>query len=144
VVAALAVLVALATLPDPTEKWPEAAQKELKALHGRWRVEKYLMKDREESPPEEQVIKIKGRFLLTNGEVEAEFAAIDPGTSPKCLDVNLRDPGRKDPIAEGVFKLDGDTLTICLYLGEGKNRPTGFDPPKDEEVMVAVLKRVKE
>jgi uncharacterized protein (TIGR03067 family) len=144
VAATLAVLVALATLPDPTEKWPEAARKELKALQGRWTVEKYLAKDREEAPAEEQVVEIKGWFLLANGEVEAEFAAIDPGTSPKCLDLDLRDPDRKNPVAEGVFKLDGDTLTLCLYLGEGRSRPTGFDPPKDEGVMVAVLKRVKE
>jgi uncharacterized protein (TIGR03067 family) len=142
-VAVLAVLSALAALPDPTEKWPEAARKELKLLQGRWKIEKTLLACREVTPPEEQVVEIKGRFILADGEVEAEFAAIDPEASPKCLDLRNLDPDRKDPVEEGVFKLDGDTLTICLYHGEGKNRPTGFDPPKDEGVVVVVLKRVK-
>ena len=45
---------------------------------------------------------------------------------------------------EAIFKLDGDTLTMAAYLGEGKKRPANFDAPKDAGFAVFTLKRVKE
>lgn len=138
----VAILAMFAALPDPTEKWPEDARKELKALQGKWRAEKLVVAGVEQVSAEEKVFEIKGRFIVTDGEVGAEFVALDPQTTPRCVDFKEYNTDRADPIMEGVYKLDGDTLTFCIYTGEGKSRPTSFDE-KGENTVVLVWKRVK-
>lgn len=139
---AVVILALFAALPDPTEKWPADARKELKALQGRWTVEKVVVAGVEQTPGEERVFEVKGRFIVADGAAGAEFVALDPQTAPKCVDFRDFDTDRADPVMEGAYKLDGDTLTFCVYTGEGKSRPTDFDG-KGESTVVMVWKRVK-
>ncbi len=47
-------------------------------------------------------------------------------------------------VLEGIYKLDGDTLTICLYLGDGaKIRPTEFSTEADSMRVLVRLTRIK-
>ncbi|MBP3958398.1 TIGR03067 domain-containing protein [Gemmata sp. G18] len=140
---AVVVLSVLAVLPDPTEKWPEAARTELKNLQGHWRVEKNISAGDEMMPPEEQIAQFKGRFLISEGGDVVEVVAIDPTTDPKCIDFRGIFPDRPNAVTEAVYKLDGDTLILHLYMGEGKSRPAGLDPQKEKGFELVVLKRVK-
>ena len=75
-----------------------------------------------------------------------EIAALDPSTDPKILDLKtLEDMGqlRKDAVLESIYKFDGDTLVIAIYIGEGKKRPDKFESPKDSGVVLVTLKREK-
>jgi hypothetical protein len=42
----------------------------------------------------------------------------------------------------GIYKLDGNTLTLCLAVGgEEANRPAKFESPAGSMVMLLTLKR---
>src|SRR5205823_14159716 len=66
-----------------------------------------------------------------------------PGKSPKELDWTVLDGPDKGEGRQGVYKLDGDTLTICVAEpgGDGADRPKEFKAGKG--LALLVLERVK-
>src|SRR5262249_18674524 len=135
----LAALVALSlTAPavEPPKELSEAAQQELKKFAGKWKVVSLVADGGErhsESEGEASIFEVKGhKFIL--GEMELlGVEALDPGTNPKCVDLKgLGESGvvRKGVVYEGVYKLDGDTLTLAVNFGKEKNRPEKFESPK--------------
>src|SRR5436190_190649 len=128
----LAAIVALslfvpAAAKDKEKELTDAAKKDLKKLEGKWTAEKILVEGKEETPPDEQrIVEFKGRKFLFGDKELFDVAGLDPSADPKCLDFKaLNDMGeiRKDTVYEGIYKLDGDTLTLALYIGEGRERP---------------------
>jgi uncharacterized protein (TIGR03067 family) len=138
-------------VPDDKEKaLPEAAQKELKKIEGKWKAVKVVLGGNEDGDGKDRFIEFKGRKLIvTDDGKEMEFfevAAMDPSTTPKILDLKaLLDEGplTKGSVVEAIYKLDGDDLTIALYIGEGKKRPEKFESEKESMVIVVTLKREK-
>jgi uncharacterized protein (TIGR03067 family) len=67
---------------------------------------------------------------------------LDPSKTPKAIDLN--DDGL---VIEGIYKMDGDDLTLCLVTGSrnGKTapRPPEFKADNEKKYSVFVLKRVK-
>jgi uncharacterized protein (TIGR03067 family) len=150
VFATLLVLAFVVTGVDsPEDKELSAeAKKELKKLEGRWKGEKVITSQGEEVPPDDMgTIEFKGRKVLLGDKEVLEIAALDPTVDPKILDVKaLMQLGelQKDTVYESIYKLDGDTMTWAIHIGEGKKRPANFDNPKDAGVVLVILKRVKE
>jgi uncharacterized protein (TIGR03067 family) len=146
-----AALVAL-TLSAPAAEEPkltEAAKKDLKALQGKWKAVKAVTNGDEELPTmdgNDVVLEFKERKVLLNDKEVLVIATLDPSTDPKILDIKaLADTGplRKGTVLEAIYKLDGDALTLAVYVGEGKKRPEKFESPKDSGVVVVTLKREK-
>jgi len=85
-------------------------------------------------------VEIKGDKIRViypdGGELKGTFK-IDATTDPKIIDFTLKNRGD----FEGIYKLDGDTLTVCISEPDVKQRPAEF--AKDGK-NVGVLKRVKE
>ena len=124
---------------------PEKAQKELDQLQGKW-VAKELQRDGKtiDVKDHEFVLEIKGDKWIFVGREKAVFIALDPTTDPKCVDLKSVEKGREGQVDEGIYKLDGETLTICLHQGDGKSRPTKFETsPEQPDTILAVFERPK-
>jgi uncharacterized protein (TIGR03067 family) len=148
--AALTALSLVVATADPPKELSEAAQKELKKLESKWKLDKIVIDGKEESPPAneaEMLLEFKGRKVLVADKELFEIPALDPSTDPKCIDLKaLESMGEitKDTIYESIFKLGGDTLVMAIHIGGTKKRPDKFESVKDSGVVVVTLKRVKE
>lgn len=152
-----AMLVAIGLSAPPAEPQkekekdlPEAAQKELKKFAGKWKAIELHVDGNEQKPEldgNEVIFEFKGRKFLLNGNELLGVDSLDPSTNPKCIDLKgLMDLGgvKKDTVYEGIYKLDGDKLTLAVNVSELKKRPEKFESPKDSMVVVVTLKKEKE
>lgn len=78
-------------------------------------------------------------------DVTGKFS-IDPTTDPKTIDLNSNEidlsPGGepvKYPAAAlpGIYRLEGDVLTVCFATGEDRRRPTRFEDVPAGNVLVS-------
>jgi uncharacterized protein (TIGR03067 family) len=67
---------------------------------------------------------------------------IDPDRSPKQIDLIGTEGENKGKAAQGIYVLDGDTLTIC-YTMPGKERPKEFESKPGSAATLIVWKRGK-
>jgi uncharacterized protein (TIGR03067 family) len=127
---------------DPLDK---AAQKELKALEGEWVVQRIETKDGKHEPGDGEPISltIKGTKWTFGTVQEGEVVALDASANPKLLDFKSVRKGREDKVNEAIYKVDGDTLIICIYQGKDKKRPTSLDKPTEGDTVLWTLKRSK-
>jgi uncharacterized protein (TIGR03067 family) len=146
---AVAVLMLVPTAAPDAKELSADAKKEVKKLEGKWKAVKVLVGGREENPgPDEAdaIVEVKGTKFLVKGKEVLEITAVDPTTTPKCIDFKaLIDEGElaKGSVIEGIYKLDGDNLVLAIYFEGGKQRPDKFESPENSKVIVVTLERVK-
>ena len=126
---------------------PQPDKKELELLAGEWLVQEIEARgqryDCKETTPK-MILEIKGDKWIFTGQEKGEITALDPKTNPKCMDLRSVEEGRKGQVDEAIYKIEGDVLTICLYQGKGKQRPTRFEASPDlADTILVVCQRVK-
>jgi uncharacterized protein (TIGR03067 family) len=86
------------------------------------------------------VLKIADRQINiinpVTGETRTATYRIDPSKSPRRIDLITRD----DRMSRGIYKFDGDNLTLCLQPDESKNIPAEFSAPESSDLIVIRLK----
>ena len=125
---------------------PAPAKKELARLQGKWTIKRFeRFGEKVEVEGKNYVLEIKGVQWILGGKLKGNFVAIDPANSPTTFDLRSLEEGRKGQVSEGIFWLDGDTLTICINdFSNGKDRPTSFKTSeKTPNWVLSVLERVK-
>lgn len=127
----------------------EGVQKELKALQGSWKavaLEAGGMPLPKDSVPDFTfVIGADGKSTgkMPKGEYSATII-VDPKKDPKTMD-NLHESGpHKGKKQFGVYKLEGDKLTVCMTAPGAveADRPKDF-ATKDTKNVVFVFERAK-
>ena len=123
----------------------DAAADALKKLEGTYTVVSAVKSG--DKLPEEEAKKMKvviagDKLTISMGEGQSETAGIkvDPSKTPAWIDIiPPGNPGKDEPVA-GIYKLEGDTLTICFNKGESKEHPKDFS---GEHTSVLTLKLQK-
>jgi uncharacterized protein (TIGR03067 family) len=67
---------------------------------------------------------------------------IDPAKTPKQIDLIGTEGENKGKVAQGIYAMDGDRLTIC-YTMPGKERPRVFESKVGSAATLVVWKRGK-
>jgi uncharacterized protein (TIGR03067 family) len=67
---------------------------------------------------------------------------VDASKSPKQIEMIGTEGDLKGKAALGIYKLDGDTLTMCYCL-PGKERPTAFESSSGSGAFLVVWKRAE-
>jgi RNA polymerase sigma factor (sigma-70 family) len=133
---------ALADKPAAAVK--EEAPKDEEKIVGTWAYES--VEAGGQKVPEEAVKEAKmaftaeGKFTANRkGKETAGTFKLEPAKKPKEI-TTTSDDGKTHL---GIYKLDGDALTICLPEGDGAERPTEFATQAGAKVVLVVLKREK-
>jgi len=141
--AVVCVRLVLADKPAVANK--DKAPKDEEKILGTWALVSY--EEGGQKAPEERIKDGKvifaadGKLTAKLGEREQEFTyQLDPAKKPKEFSIT----DDKDRTALGIYKLDGDTLTVCFARPvPGADRPTEFASKEDTPIVLEVYKREK-
>jgi uncharacterized protein (TIGR03067 family) len=123
------------------------AEKELEKLQGDWVAVSGETGGRPLLPKEVEQIKmtIKEDKWISAGIVKGTYAlTLDPTADPKHLEMKGTEGPLKGTVSLCIYKLDGDTLTVCT--GTSKTRPKDFVSKGNQQLEsfhLFVFKRVK-
>ena len=128
-------LMVAADKPDKAAK----KEKDIDKLQGEWTM--VSMETRGVKSTDEQIkghtLTVKGdrwTFKPGNGSASTATVKLDPSKNPKLIDLLFDAPRRKVP-SWGIYKLEGDTMTLCRTKGKNP-RPGEFKTTADAGLLV--------
>jgi uncharacterized protein (TIGR03067 family) len=119
---------------------------DLDKLKGTW-LPSSAMFDGAAAPPEvlkDRAWVIAGNQLaeMNNGRRERKATlVVDAAKEPATLDVAYSEGEAKGLTGRGIWKLEGDTLTVCLAVSG--DRPTQFATKRGDGLALLVFQRAK-
>jgi uncharacterized protein (TIGR03067 family) len=120
------------------------AKDDQKAIQGTWAA--VSIEQGGEKQPEDEVkdaritFEAGGKVHLKHGDKEKNLTyELDSTKVPKQITVK----GDDGKTQRGIYKLDGDTLTVCMGEEDSKERPTEFSTKAGSKAHLVVLKREK-
>jgi uncharacterized protein (TIGR03067 family) len=122
-----------------------ADKKELEKFQGKWAIASVTVDGEAEDEIKDRFLAIKGdkaTFLDKGKERGTGSLKLDPGKSPAHLDFTYEDGPAKGTTLKGIYKFEGDTLTLC-YGGFGEDRPAEFASKAGSGTILIVQKRAK-
>jgi uncharacterized protein (TIGR03067 family) len=137
--ASLALTVQAAPAPLPR---PDASKAELKRLQGNWAPVSATLEGRPRVA-EHAVVIAGDRFTYLAGTLRQDWAlTLDVRGRPKILDAKCISAPFAGLVYQGIYRLDGDVLTICsIQSKRAADRPKDFTG-KGPRQLVEVFRRV--
>jgi uncharacterized protein (TIGR03067 family) len=119
---------------------------DMKAAAGKWAVSKATLGGKDITKAfkgVELLLAADGAYTLTiGGETDKGTVKVDPAKTPKEMDILGKEGPNKGKTIKTIYKLDGDTMTVCYELGDGP-RPTAFESKAGTKQFLAEYKRAK-
>lgn len=129
----------------------EQAQADKERLQGTWRLAAVEI---DKKPIDMQSLKddkgvmigtlaIKGdsySFRLGKDRLEITYKLL-PDSTPKAIDLTVTEGPQKGKTYRAIYRLEGDTYTVCRHVDPEKERPTEFATRPDSGLMLVVWKR---
>ena len=127
----------------------EAIRKDKASLQGVWKVTSSVSKGEKSTPDEIKDLALlfrgDGIAVREGGQTHDNFSyLLDPTKKIKAIDLILKAGPQKGRVDRGIYKLDGDTLTICIQSNKDEPRPNEFQSPAGSQLWLIVLQRSKE
>jgi len=125
---------------------PKEAKKDPPSLIGEWVPESAIHGGKYDPPPPGTTITFtkEGKCVIKEGpdkERDSMTFTFDPKRDPPEIDLNEPRGGMKSEAMKGIYKIDGDSLLLCLSRhGE---RPKEFASPAGSDSIFITLKRLK-
>jgi uncharacterized protein (TIGR03067 family) len=124
---------------------PEPPVGGLKQLQGEWPMQSLGSTKPAAELAKQFQVSIKGdRWTLTSGKkgkLTTWHIKVDTSKKPMTIDVFVKDGDKQTIVWRGIYKLEGDLLTVCRTTGDS-GRPTSFEP-KGSKGMLIVWNRAK-
>jgi uncharacterized protein (TIGR03067 family) len=79
--------------------------------------------------------------IYRNEFAESGTFRVDPNASPKAIDFMIQKGPHAGQTQPGIYKLEGDTLTVCTAHPDRPIRPTQFATVPGDGLGLTVLKR---
>lgn len=92
----------------------------------------------------DRTIKIAGDKLIATkgGKDDTITVKYDSSKNPKHITTTESKPNGKTETMYGIYKLEGDTLTVCVVESDKESdRPTEFKTTKEGKTMMMTLKK---
>ncbi len=118
-----------------------AIKKDKGVLKGLWKFESLEAQDGKKDDLNDATLKFEqDNIQFTKGDERKKVSyTINPAGQPKEIDVKPED---RDQPMPGIYRVEKDTLTLCIAFAPGAARPNEF-AAKESNVLIT-LKRVKE
>ena len=128
---------------------PKEGEKKDTSIVGEWVGVKAVAGGKERPVPAGGVtftFTADGKFLVREGKREKADEGtykVDPRKDPAEIDI-MAPEDKKQGTIPGIYKVEGDTLTLCIARGGPESeRPTKFESPDGARVMLMTMKRAK-
>jgi uncharacterized protein (TIGR03067 family) len=138
---------ALALCLSPITRADEKADADLKAMVGKWKVEKAEYDGKDITAFFTTLkfgIHAGGKYTVDFGKEKDEGTfTVDPSKSPKEVDVKSEAGPNKGKTIKAIYKIDGDTMTVCYEHDTNEPRPTKFESKAKTTHLLITYKREK-
>ncbi len=114
----------------------EASKKALAAIQGEWTIESVKLDGADINPPgaDANFIEFTPEHIK-HGENKIPFK-IFADSDPKLIDLRVASDTDNERTLEGIYKVEGDNITMCVFVGEGaKERPDSFEPSAERIIV---------
>jgi uncharacterized protein (TIGR03067 family) len=119
-------------------------KKERAHLQGTWKILKLITPKGEDEAWRDGLFIIgedDSAELRKGGETKKATVKINPAAKPKEIDITPGDDTNK--LMRGIYKIEKDTLTICIAHRPTSDRPTEFKAPEDGQAVLVTLEKSK-